>query len=178
MTAHQTEAPQGFRIWAGIICPEPPSSRYYHDDMLEQAKAMLATRERNFPMMVQRREISGDEAKRLLHLFSLMVADLEWIIATKDGKDAGPIPITEADRAAICSELDNSVGVLGQMFRETRGPVSKKLSDQAHDVIALRWNYDPERGPIGAMGEMHRNAILTGKCRHQARLQQKRSDAS
>lgn len=169
---------EGWKAWGTVQCPEPPPCRNHHDDLLEQAKAMLATREKRLPTMVLRKEISGEAAERELVTFRKLVADLEWIEAAKDGGYDQPIPIDEADRKAIRAALDDSIETIGQLFDDAGHPVPERLSDQAHYVIALRWNYDPERGPIGAMGEMHRNAILTGKCRHQARLQQKRSDAS
>lgn len=155
------------RNWSGILCPEPPSAYYHYDDLLVQAQAMLATRQRNLPMMVQTRDMTGEEAARIIALFNLLVDDLEWIVATTAGQDAGDIPVTEADRTALCAELDNSIDVLGAMFREAGNPAPARLSEQAHDVIAMRWNLDPARGPIGSMGEMHGTALLNFKIRNQ-----------
>ena len=167
-------APAGHRIWSGIICPEPPPCRQRHDELLLQAKAMLATRERNFPMMVQRREMTGEEAEAQLRTFRMLVADLEWIVATKSGEQPGDIPITEADRRAICAALDNSVETLGQIAAEAGQPMSMQLSEQAHDVIAMRWNYAPERGPLGGHSEQHGCAIFNGGINRELRISQKR----
>lgn len=169
-----TPAPAGHRIWSGIICPEPPPCRNRHDELIVQAKAMLATRERNFPMMVQRREMTGEEAEAQLRTFRMLVGDIEWIISTKSGEQPGDIPITEADRRAICAALDNSVETLGQIAAEAGHPMSIQLSEQAHDVIAMRWNYAPERGPLGGHSEQHGCAIFNGGINRELRISQKR----
>jgi hypothetical protein len=160
-----TKAPAGFRNWCGILCPEPPSAYYLHDELLVQAQAMLATRERNFPMMVQRRDMTGEEAESQMRVFRLIVADLQWIIASNAGADTGEIPITEADRKAICDALDNSVETIGQIAAESGNPIPQQLSDQAHDVIAMRWNFDPARGRIGSPTEMHGVALINREFR-------------
>lgn len=149
-----------FTNWCGILCPEPPSAHYLYDELLEQAQAMLATRERNFPMMVQRRELAGEEAADQLRIFRMLVADLQWIIASNNGEDSGDIIISEDDRRAICGALDASVETLGQIAAEAGNPLPSQISDQAHDVIAMRWNYAPERGPLGSITEMHGAAII------------------
>lgn len=172
------ESESDFRIWGTIRCPEPPSCRYHHDDLLFEARAMLEKRMNHFPEMILRGELTNEAARREVLVVRKMIADLEWIIAAKEGDFEQPIPINEAHRKAICALLDESIDALSQLFSEAGNPVPERLSDQAHHVIALRWNYDPERGPIGTMGEQHRSAILTGKLRHQARLQQQRSIAS
>ena len=163
-----------FTNWCGILCPEPPPCRNRHDELLTQAQAMLATRERNFPMMVQRRELAGEEAEAQLRTFRMLVADLRWIITAKSGEQPGDIPITQADRIAICGALDTSVETLAQIASESGGHLPVQLSEQAHDVIAMRWNYAPERGPLGGRSEQHGCAIFNGEINRELRISQKR----
>jgi hypothetical protein len=169
---------KGWRIWGSIQCPEPPPMHHYHDQLLEQAQIMLATRERNFPEMVLRGDIASGAAQAELATFRLLIADLQWIEAAKLGEAKGPIPITPADRIAICAILDESIDVLSALFAEAGVPVPVKLSDQAHNVIALRWIYDPARGPLACPTEQHGLAMITGQLRAENQPQTQRSIAS
>lgn len=165
--------PAGHRLWGSIVCPEPPPCYFQHEDMLRRAQAMLAGRETRFPEMVRSGELASDEAEAELATFRALVADLEWIVSTYTGAETGPIPINQNQRVAICAALDTVIADLSADLVECGNPIPIKLSNIAHDVIALRWSFDPERGRLG-LNDMHSTAMLNGQMRRNNQISQKR----
>ena len=167
-------APAGFRDWGTIRCPEPPPCRFHFDDMLATARAMLASRERQYPKLVDMREMTAEDADAHIATFRGLVDHLQWVCATMTGEDCGHPPITPRLRHDICNELDKSIDTISAICREQKyATLPDDLNDQAHAVIAMRWNYDRAQGPLDSGFAMHRNALIN----HEIRQRQSRSTA-
>lgn len=131
-----TSEPPALRVWFGIESEEPPFARDDHADLLAMAQRMLAQREKRFPAMVARGEISADAAQAQIEAFAAIVADWRWII-TGEGT-----PASLASLQARCDALDQSIRTIADLAREAGG-FSTDLAAQAHLVIAMRWHADP-----------------------------------
>ncbi len=127
------------RVWQGLTCPEPPCEANSLEDIAAQAKKMLAQREKNFPAMVQRGQLSADEAQAQIAIWRSIAADWHWII-TGEGEPADKLTVFERRDA-----IDASLRTLAEIYAENHG-LDDATAHQANLVIAMRWHIDPERG--------------------------------
>lgn len=126
------------RSWQGLICPEPPASINDLEDIQAQAAAMLAQRQKAFPVMVHNGKISATEAQRQLAIWQMIADEWHWIV-TGEGEPAPPHTVIERREA-----LDESLKTLDQIHQE-RGGFDEAMNDMAHLVIAMRWHIDADR---------------------------------
>jgi len=165
------------RIWGTIKCPEPPPCRFEYSEMLAIAKAMLASRENAFPGEIAVGRLTVDDAENHLRTFRHLIDDLTWIIATRRGEVTGRNTLSPLQRSAICQQLDGAINNLSGILKKDRVlTLSQKYNDQAHALIALRWNYDPARLDEFGRLQIHANATLNQTIRQQQNSQQPMSE--
>lgn len=156
MSWARDNAAPGRRVWQKIEADDPPTRRDDYPDLLAMAEAMLDSRRRRFPKMVERGQLDSAEAAAQLALFEQIAADWRWIV-TGEG-DHAPHETLPERRAA----LDDSLCTIAEIAREQRG-FSTDLADQAECVIAMRWHLEPGRQTL-------RIAALTHAWRRDAAL--------
>ena len=126
---------QNERVWQGIISQEPPPARHDHQDILDQARQMLATRKKKLPFLVHQRKMQKHHADHQIAICAFIVEDWEWIV-TGQGQPACPTNLQ--DRKEL---LDESLSTIADIARESGG-FDEKLERQAALVIAMRWHLE------------------------------------
>lgn len=132
------------RQWGRILCPEPPPLRHHTEDMIDLAEAMLAAQMAAFPIQIAEGNRTQENADAHLATSRALIADLTWLQQSRRGGGAGPSALTEDTRAAIASKLDMAIERLGTRATRQNGKLTPEQSEQAHILIAIRWNYEPE----------------------------------
>lgn len=160
---HDADPPTTFRIWHGIESEDPPFLRHEHQQLLDMAKAMLETRQRRFPPMVERGQMDAAEAQAEIATVQAIVDDWHWII-TGEGQPAHLNTLI-----ARCALLDQAIQTIASIARD-RGGFSVELEDQAHRVIAMRWHLEWPRQThaIAAFNHQMRREAAQPESRHAA----------
>lgn len=153
----------GLRIWQGIEAAEPPVRRHDFAELLAMAEAMLASRQKRFPALIDAGEIEPAAAQAQIDAFTAIVADWRWIVHGP-GED-GAEPAHLSTWQARCDALDESLRTIATIVAERRGRFSDALADQAECVIALRWRLEPDNWPYAAV-RATREAIARREAAH------------
>jgi hypothetical protein len=127
--------PPAHRVWSGIEADEPPTARYDYAHILALAQSMLAQRERLYPKMIERGQITSEAAAINLATFGHIVDEWRWVV-TGEGNPA-PIGSWPARVAA----LDEAISNIADIAQEA-GCFTPDLAAKADLVIAMRWWMD------------------------------------
>jgi len=105
---------------------------FAYEDLLEHCRLALSTRQKTYPVLVERRAITDREATADIRAWELLAGEWAWIC----GEEATLPPtgsLTER-RGAVELALER----IGQRF--DRGDRQHDLYRQAHLNLALRWH--------------------------------------
>lgn len=127
-----------FPIWAAPdappVDPDRPLYAFHYEELLDQCRTALARREKAYPDLITRNQITKADAEADLRSWQQLVAEWTWI-CTGDGK-VPPAGSRPGRRLAVDIALER----IAQEF--DRGDRRHDTYRQAHLLIALRWHLD------------------------------------
>lgn len=126
------------RNWNGVTANDPPDLASRHDQLIEMAELMLATRQKNFPAMISAGTIDSDDAQAELAAFAGILADCRFILLGEGS------PASMLDLPARQEALDRSLATLAGLADDL-GNFTPDRAHQAECVVALRWHFETDR---------------------------------
>ncbi len=136
MKLPQPDPCAAFGIWSGADAtapdPETPLYAFQYEDLLGQCQAALARREKAYPDLIKRKQMTEGDAEIDIRSWQQLAAEWTWI-CTGEGK-LPPAGTLAARRLAVELALER----IAQEF--DRGNRAHDLYRQAHLNLALRWH--------------------------------------
>jgi hypothetical protein len=131
-------APIATRDWNGVIAMDPPDMRGRSGPLIAMVETMLASRQRNYPAMIEQGTLDPDDAAAEIAAIESILADCRFIWLG-EGSPASMIDLPARQQA-----LDRSLATLAGLA-DRFGHFTPERAHQAECVVALRWHFETDR---------------------------------